>query len=216
MLTKLFQFTKRLYPTLIPDCLAPESRLVHWELSGQRSIYWLMLTPNLKQSSCPVGLSALRVNPPKLLQQSAAIRWKGETLYYNDESLYGGVVDALIHPSGTVALTLEGPPRDDESLLVKGVPLLYEKPSHRYLSFWRAFDDGRSDTGRHFSFSDELEIQRLDGARWIPDDHPLIKLLETHFMPITQRSCYRSLQVKRLDRYKRPKRGTTLWSFMRY
>ena len=204
---KLFSFTKSLYPELIPSCVTPETRLVHWELSGQRSVYWLTLTPDHSLIDCEIGLSALRVNPPRAIAESGDLAWRDETLFYRGESLYGGVVDALLHSSGRVAITLEGPSRRDDRLLVPQIPLIYEKPTRRYLSFWRAYDEGSQGEGRHFSFSDELEIHRLDGARWIKDDHPLIALLDTHFMPIHQPSCFRSLELKRLDRYRRPERG---------
>jgi hypothetical protein len=202
---QLLDFTRRLYPKLIPKCLDAESRLVRWELSGQRPIFWLMLSPS-ERGNCPSGLSALRVNPPPKPNVSHELVWKDQTLFYKGESLYGGVVDALIHPNGKVALTLEGAPRYDEKLFVKRVNHLFEKGSRRYLSFWRAFENGRVTTGRHLSFNDEADIQRLDGARWIANNHPILELLSTHFQPVDQPSCFKALKVKRLDKYRRPKR----------
>lgn len=204
---KLLDFTHRLYPKLIPRCLKTNPRLVRWELSAQRPIFWLVMSPQTSLN-CSVGLSALRVNPPPVVQSAGKLQVKEQSLYYKNEKLYGGVVDHILHPNGKVALTLEGAPRNDHQLFVKNINQLYEKQNKRYLSLWRAFDDGRAG-GRHISFSDEVDIQRLDGARWLDANDPILSLLDSHFQPIGQKSCFRDLNLKRLDQYRRPKRSAS-------
>ena len=204
--SKLIEFTRRLYPKLIPKCLQADPRLVRWELSAQRPIFWLVMDSQTNVD-CSLGLSALRVNPPPSLKSSEDLRVKEHSLYYNNEKLYGGVVDHILHPHGKVALTLEGAPRNDHHLFVKNINQIYEKQNRRYLSLWRAFDDDQLGLGRHISFSDEADIQRLDGARWLADDDPILSLLDSHFKPVGQKSCYRDLKLRRLDQYHRPKRS---------
>ena len=203
---QLLSFTRELYPSLIPSCLQTEARMVRWELGGQRPIFWLMLAPQSTQAECSAQLGALRITPTPVRRQGERLAWRDETLYDRGEVIYGGVVDALLHPRAAVAVTLEGFKRDDESLFVPQVGRLYESKSKRYLSVWRAYEGKGEGRGRHISFPDKAEIRRLDGARWIGQDHPLISMLATHFMPVEQTSCFQALKVSKSSRYRKPKR----------
>ena len=202
---KLLKFTHSLYPKLIPKCLQADPRLVRWELSAQRPIFWLMLTP-ITGTTCSPELSALRVNPPPIIEAKGDLQIKESSLYYKNEKLYGGVVDHSLHPQGKIAITLEGSPRKGHHLYVKNVNHIFEKQGRRYLSLWKAFEDERLGLGRHISFSDEADIQRLDGARWLSDYDPILSLRDSHFKPVGQKSCYRTLKLRRVDKYRRPQR----------
>lgn len=204
---QLLQFTRSLYPRLIPECLNAEPRMVRWELGGQRPVFWLTLSPVIGEP-CEASLSALRINPTPRHKQGRLLSWTGETLYLERDALYGGVVDALIHPTQAVAITLEGAQRRDETLFVPQLSQLYERPVTRYLSVWRGYEEAQEERGRHISFPEGVQLRRLDGARWIPDDHPLISMLTTHFLPVQQKSCFKPLIVKRQRQYARGARPT--------
>jgi hypothetical protein len=133
------------------------------------------------------------------------LSWRRDTLYHGADPLYGGVVDALIDPQGQVAITLEGAPRRDERLLISQVNHLYEKSLRRYLSIWRVHPTRGAEAGRHISFPDGTPIRRLDGARWLNDQSPILKLLDTHFSSVNQ-SCFKSLKVKQTRAYRSPTR----------
>ena len=204
---QLVKFTRRLYPKLLPTCLKADTRMIRWEIGGQREILWITLSPSSPQIECPQELSALRLSPVPPRRSGARLSWRGETLYHDAEPIYGGVVDALIDPEGQVAVTLEGAPRRDERLLINEVNHLYEKSLRRYLSIWRAYPNPDGDLGRHISFPDGVPIRRLDGARWLSNQSPILKLLDTHFSAVSQ-SCFKSLAIKSTRKYRAPKRPT--------
>lgn len=202
---EVLSFTRRIYPQLIPQCLKADTRVVRWELGGQREVFWITLAPQLPVSECPSQLSALRLSPSPARASGGPLTWRGETLYYGDEALYGGVVDALLDPRGEVALTLEGAPRDDEGLFTQQINQLYEQPLKRYLSIWRAHVGTSGERGRHVSFPKDVALRRLDGARWLSAQSPMLELLGTHFTSVNQ-SCFHKLSPRIVDRYRKPKR----------
>lgn len=202
---QILSFTRRLYPQLIPQCLKADARMVRWELGGQRASFWMTLSPAQRSPQCPHTLSALRLSPLSPRAQGGSLSWRGETLYMGDEALYGGVVDALLDPQGSVALTLEGAKRDDERLFVPQINQLYERPIKRYLSIWRASADLDDARGRHVSFPKGVTLRRLDGARWLTPESPILQLLDSHFISVDQ-SCFRGLTPRRVERYRRPSR----------
>ena len=202
---QLITFTRRLYPKLLPACLKADTRMIRWELGGQREVFWITLSPENPQSQCPQQLSALRLSPVPSRRSNSRLSWKRDTLYYDSEPLYGGVVDTLIDAQGQVAITLEGSPRRDERLLINQVNHLYETSLKRYLSIWRVHPSRGAEAGRHISFPDGTPIRRLDGARWLSDQSPILKLLDTHFSSVNQ-ACFKSLTVKRTQTYRSPAR----------
>lgn len=201
--SELTQLTRELFPRLIPSCLEPTRALIHWELAAQRSTSWLLLLPGngSQRSSCPAS-GALRVRPPVGELSAGTLRWEPLTgrLIESGEPILGGVVDVLLHPSGDIALLLEGAKRSQEEGLFVRDPLGFDEAHiSRALSLWRRRGAPRLLTMPHL-----LELQRLDGARWIPDTHPILQLLQTHFTNLETRSCYQRLRSHRVEKYHRP------------
>ena len=202
--TELTRLTRELFPQLIPSCLTPTSSLIHWELAGQRATSWLLMLPSeqgVAREDCPAS-GALRVRPPVGSLQAGALSWdplKGRLLDAG-EPILGGIVDVLLHPSGDLALVLEGPKRSQEEGLFVPDPLGFDEPNvSRALSLWR-----RRGSPRLLSLPALLELQRLDGARWIQEGHPLLQLLQTHFTNLESPGCYAPLKSHRVERYHRP------------
>jgi len=202
----LARLTRGLFPQLIPSCLGATSALLSWELAAQRSASWLLLMPRDGASvspSCPAS-GALRVKAPESPVSAGSLSWdpqRGQLLDLG-EPILGGVVDTLLHPSGDMALILEGPTRRGEEGLFVSNPLALDEPEHsRSLSLWR-----RRGSPKLVSLPHLLELQRLDGARWLKPDHPLLQLLKTHFSNIESEGCYQQLKSHRVERYHRPPR----------
>lgn len=204
--------TRSLFPRLLPSCLAPTRTLTQWQLSGQRLTSWLFMLPTQgEQQNKPITPSApcppsgaLRLRAPTQEGLSAgALSWEPITGQLNDlkEPLIGGVVDALLHPSGDIALLLEGESRAGEEGLFVPHPLALDEPGlSRPLSLWR-----RHGSPRLISLPARLELQRLDGARWLPENHPILQLLSTHFTSVAEGTpCTQQLKSHRVSAYHRP------------
>lgn len=218
----LVRATRDLLPGLIPPCLSPTEWLVRWQLPAQRPTSWLLLTAEGAEGGaegaaqgaaegaggCPLSSGALRLRAAAPEVRAGELSWRapagGEgaqgALYDLDGLLLGGVVDALLHPGGELALLLEGPSRAGEERLLVAEPLaLYEPDVRRSLSLWR-----RGGAPALLSLAPDAELQRLDGARWLPPDHPLLQLLPTHFTPLEASPCFERLESRRVARYTRP------------
>jgi hypothetical protein len=210
----LTRSTRELLPGLIPDCLSPTEWLVRWQLPTQRSTSWLLLAPTTSRDlaggsvPCPLTSGALRLRaaPPEV--RAGELSWRAPVsdqgaqgaLYDLDGPLLGGVVDALLHPSGQLALLLEGPTRAPEERLLVEEPLSLDEPDvRRALSLWR-----RGAAPALIQLAADAEIQRLDGARWLPPNDPLLQLLPTYFRPLEAEPCFTRLESRRVRRYARP------------
>ena len=189
---ELLTWIKQRIPTLIPPCLTESDLAVRWELPGQRPVYWLLLQPETDQQNCQSPLSALRLTPPPSYPKGVDLSWDGDIVNHKGSLLLSGIVDALIHPNGQYALFLEGPPRsNEERLLYQGIDQLVEPKQRRFLVLWR-----QDSTPTTLTFPNELNIQRLDGARWIEDDNALFQILSTHFQSVEAPECFQSLVLE--------------------
>lgn len=202
---ELSKLTRSIFPRLIPQCLKPTNSLIQWELSAQRETYWLLMMPTegmiANSDDCPAS-GALRVRAPQGSLQAQALSWNPQSgkLMDGKDPLIGGIVDVLLHPSGDLALMLEGPKRTQEEGLFVKDPLGFDEPYvSRSLSLWQ-----RRGSPRLITMPQLSELQRLDGARWIPDHHPILQILSTHFTNLDSRSCYQSLKSYRVEKYHRP------------
>ena len=197
--SKWLNFVREHLPDTIPNCLAPTDFAVRWELPGQRPVFWVLMTPSTEQHACPYTLSGLRVSPPAPYRTQPKLTWRGDQLADEGEVLFGGVVDALIHPTGDLAILLEGPPRAEEKLFIPHLDHLIEPNTQRFLTLWR-----RGSSPTTLSFPDHIEVQRLDGARWLSPQSSLLQILKTHFNPLEPPPCFQRLESHPVHRYKRP------------
>lgn len=204
----LVSATRGLLPGLIPECLSPTEWLVRWQLPAQRPTSWLLLAPAPAPQPCPLTSGALRLRAAPSEVRAGELSWRAPAvgsgpqgaLYDLDGPLLGGVVDTLLHPSGQLALLLEGPSRASEERLLVEEPLALDEPEvRRSLSLWR-----RGAAPALVSLAPDAEIQRLDGARWLPPEHPLLQLLPTYFRPLEAEPCFSRLESRRVSRYARP------------
>jgi hypothetical protein len=188
-------------PQLIPTCLQSSPFTARWELPGQRTVFWMLLSPNAQADHCPYQLSALRMTSMNEMKPVKQLTWKNQSIFDEGEKIFSGVVDTLLHDSGNYALLLEGPERNEDLLFIPNINRLVEPDTRRFLTLWR-----RNESPTTFSFTKDIEIQRLDGARWISNDHALLQILESHFQPVATKPCYQQLETYKVKRYRRPPR----------
>ena len=195
------QWVRSVFPQLIPNCLQASPFTARWQLPGQRTVFWMLLSPDTQVQHCPYELSALRMTATKTMKPVQKLTWQDQSIMDEDEKIFSGIVDTLLHDSGHYALLLEGPPRNEDVLFIPHVNQLIEADTRRFLTLWR-----RHESPTTFSFTEDIEIQRLDGARWINDAHPLLQILDSHFQAVKSEPCYQNLVSYSVKYYRRPPR----------